>query len=196
MPIKGSKKKLNIPYGRIVGAAALGTGLYFGYRTLQEWANFRTQVLCSRKNLSIIKTPIFEYTTVAGLPWATGNILGYRDEVFDPAQMANDLYLCMAGITSEYACANQYRKIIDKLTSNDLRCLHNEWLKLINPTESVYDWIKAEGTSSSIEQWEKAKVLEKFNLAGVGQRNMIQPPFKTPTLNCGGCRALSCGGCR
>lgn len=94
---------------------------------------------------------------------------------FVPSNLASDLKVCMTGATTSDPCLEYWKKIL-KLNQNEIRGLHNAWHRTIDNRLSLYDWIKAEDTSTPTQYKTKLEILKRFNMSGVGERNQILPP--------------------
>jgi len=168
--IKGAKAPAPIKY---VGAGLLLLG---GYAIYKKFApTQRIQVVTSKKSQS--KVP----KLVRVCDFDPGNI--WNEECWETQQVPFDegkvvakiKYLLTGAVTTDVYNIEAYEMLMP-FTLNDLRIIHNAWLKKIDNRESLYDWIYAEWSNAGKEKNLQYAVLEKLNRAGVGSRNQLKLP--------------------
>lgn len=94
---------------------------------------------------------------------------------FEPLIVATSLHKCMSGLSPEYEC-EQLHKLLLYLNQNELRGLHNAWLKIIDNRLSVYDWMGREWAATDFEVEMTNRVMQNLEISGVGLRNAIKSP--------------------
>lgn len=67
--------------------------------------------------------------------------------------------------------------LLDYYTYNDLRLLHNYWVKNIDRDESLYDWVQSYWNFGDADD-EVIRVMQKLEAAGVGNVNVIKIPVE------------------
>jgi len=164
-PIVIARKKKTPIKSAIAGLILVGG--YLIYKAVTDFVQVRTPVQFSKAKLTsgqvpvpISSYPYFEWITIK-LPIKELAI-----------QMGN----AMTGITTEATMLKHYKNIINVYTYNDVRGLHNMFLKYVDPSESLYDWIGSELATGSTEEKLRDQALKKLDLAGVGKTNVIKIP--------------------
>jgi len=116
-----------IPYGKI-GFTVLGlaAGIAIAYN-LGIFTKKAKPKKCQDNKLSI-------FTNADGSQWK-----------FAPDKFASKLHAALEGFTmSPSAGSKYYEMLATSLSENDMRCLHNVWLKLIDSEETVYSFISSQ----------------------------------------------------
>lgn len=116
--------KKDIPYIKIVGGLLLLAG---GYQIGKSIGLFKPKTKKSKCN----KSSLSEWTLADGTSYK-----------LDPAIFVAKLNDYYKGINWTTGGANSMLRLIaENMTVNDLNCIHNAWLKLIDAKESLYDFL-------------------------------------------------------
>lgn len=158
---------------RSAAAIILAGGIYLAYKAVQDWLNPRIPVQYNKAKLSTIKKIVPQvnypfYTTI--------------EEKLDPKEQAISMGGAMTGVTTSATMLPHYKNIINVFTNNDVRAIHNMFLKYVDQTESLYDWINSEWATSGTEESLRDKALAKLDSAGVGKTNVIKIPVNQMLL--------------
>jgi len=97
-------------------------------------------------------------------------------------QDAANSKIYMTGLTQTPAMIPMYERFLKKYSFNDLRLLHNYWLRNIDAEKSIYDWFLAEIPSTEKELMLKELAQNKFIRAGVGDKLRMKIPSKDNML--------------
>jgi len=147
---------------RIVLGIGTAVGLYQAYK--QIIGEPRIIVVADPKKISQVKTMaswgVYEFKPL--------NIQG----------QAYDMQYQMTGVGLYETMNPYYNLLIKTYTYNDLRLLHNYWLKYIDSSKSLYDWINAEITNGGEELALQQNALKKLTNAGVGNKIKIKIPLE------------------
>mgnify|MGYP000659952065 CR=1 FL=1 len=127
MPKTTKNKKRDIPFGKIALGTVILIGGYQGLKAIGLIEERHKTKQCNKNQLS------------------TFNLPDYGEYTFDPDAFAAELNNCYSGLTLEANKCNSFLVIIDQyLSDNDLRCLHNSWIKKISKGESIYNFLNGQ----------------------------------------------------
>jgi hypothetical protein len=158
---------------RTVIALIVAGGAYLAYKEVQQLFNPRTPVAYSKQLLSTYKFP---------KPITSYPFYEMVELKVNPKWLAIQMGNAMTGITQEDTMTPYNKLIVQKLTYNDVRAIHNAFLKYVDQGQSLYDWIGSEWASAGKEEFWRDKALLKLDKAGVGKTNVLKIPVKDMLL--------------
>jgi len=154
-------------------ALLVAGGAYIAYKEISELLNPRVPVVFSKAKLSKYSVPV---------PISSYPFYEWQEFKVEPKFLALQMAKAMRGITTTDKMTFYNKLIVNELTYNDVRGIHNAFLKYVDPGQSLYDWIGSEWATGSTEEIWRDKALEKLNRAGVGATNVLKIPAKDMLL--------------